>query len=139
MESWFHVPAQGGFVMTQAVASPETRAPAHPLIESNRVEGTRVYDRQGKHIGTIDHLVIEKVSGRVVYAVVSFSWFFGVGKQLHTIPWEKLHYDTGLGGYHTDITEAELQDAPVLPHDSDDERRRETELRRYWNVPRYWV
>ena len=34
---------------------------SHPLIESHRVEGTRVYDPQGKRIGTIRHLVIEKV------------------------------------------------------------------------------
>jgi sporulation protein YlmC with PRC-barrel domain len=130
--------------MTQAaapLASPtsEARAPTHPLIESNRVEGTRVYDREGKHVGTIDHLVIEKVSGRVVYAVVRFGGFLRFNSHLHTVPWEKLHYDTSLEGYHTDITETELQNAPTLPHDSDDERRRETELRRYWNVPRYWV
>jgi sporulation protein YlmC with PRC-barrel domain len=130
--------------MTQAVSpSPaptsEARAPTHPLIESNRVEGTRVYDRQGKQIGTIAHLVIEKVSGRVVYAVMRFGGFLRLGTHLYTIPWEKLHYDTGLSGYQTDITEAELHHAPTLPHDSDDERKRETELRRYWNVPRYWV
>jgi sporulation protein YlmC with PRC-barrel domain len=130
--------------MTQAAApssasAPEARAPTHPLIESNRIEGTRVHDREGKHVGTIDHLVIEKVSGRVVYAVVSFGGFLRFKSHLYTVPWEKLHYDTSLGGYHTDITEAELHDAPTLPHDSDDERKRETELRRYWNVPRYWV
>ena len=123
--------------MTQAAApAPEPRAPAHPLIESNRIEGTRVYNRQGGHIGTIDHLVIEKVSGRVVYAVMSFGGFLGLGAHLYTVPWEKLHYDTGMGGYHTDVTEAELQDAPTLPHDSD--QKREAEFRRYWKTPYYW-
>ncbi len=119
-----------------SAASTEARAPNHPLIESNRIEGTRVYDRQGKHIGTIDHLVIEKVSGRVVYAVMSFGGFLGLGAHLYTVPWEKLHYDTGMGGYHTDITEAELHDAPTLPHDSD--QKREAEFRRYWKTPYYW-
>jgi sporulation protein YlmC with PRC-barrel domain len=119
-----------------SAASTEARAPTHPLIESNRIEGTRVYDRQGRHIGTIDHLVIEKVSGRVVYAVMSFGGFLGLGAHLYTVPWEKLHYDTGMGGYHTDITEAELQDAPTLPHDSD--QKREAEFRRYWKTPYYW-
>jgi len=57
-----------------------------PLIESNRVEGTRVYDPQGKPVGTIRHLVIEKVSGRVVYAVMTFGGFLGMGSQPHTIP-----------------------------------------------------
>ena len=126
--------------MIQAPASAtsaEARAPAHPLIESNRIEGTRVYDRQGRHIGTIDHLVIEKVSGRVVYAVMSFGGFLGFGTHLYTVPWEKLHYDTGIGGYHTDITAIELQDAPTLPHDAD--MTTEEELRRYRNVTRYRV
>ena len=119
-----------------SAASTEARAPNHPLIESNRIEGTRVYDRQGKHIGTIDHLVIEKVSGRVVYAVMSFGGFLALGAHLYTVPWEKLHYDTGMGGYHTDITEAELHDAPTLPHDSG--QKREAEFRRYWKTPNYW-
>jgi hypothetical protein len=37
----------------------------HPFIESDRVEGTVVYDAQGDHIGTIERLMIEKVSGQV--------------------------------------------------------------------------
>ena len=42
-----------------------------PLIESDRVEGTTVYDAGGERLGTIKRLMIEKVSGRVVYAVVT--------------------------------------------------------------------
>ena len=44
---------------------------SHPLIESDHVEGTAVYDANGKQIGTIKSPVIEKVSGHVVYAVTS--------------------------------------------------------------------
>jgi hypothetical protein len=123
--------------MTQAPDVTLSRAPSHPLIESNRVEGTRVFDRDAKQIGTIHHLVIEKVTGRVVYAVMSFGGFLGLGAHLYTVPWEKLHFDPGLGGYHTDITEGELEEAPQLPHDAD--RQREEELRRYWNLPSYWA
>src|SRR5918994_973760 len=101
------------------ISTSRGKSPHSPLIETNRIEGTRVYDREGKHIGTIDHLVVEKVSGKVVYAVMSFGGFLGLGAHLYTVPWDKLHYETSLGGYHTDITEAELQDAPTLPHDSD--------------------
>ena len=48
-----------------------------PLIESDRLEGTTVYDPQGNNIGTIKRLMIEKVSGRVAYAVMSFGGFLG--------------------------------------------------------------
>jgi hypothetical protein len=120
-----------------AAESQSARAPTHPLIESNRIEGTRVYARDRQHIGTIDHLVIEKVSGRVVYAVMSFGGLLGVGAHVYTVPWEKLNYDPRLGGHHTHITQRELQDAPHLPHDSD--RQHEEEVMRYWNVPPYWM
>ena len=69
--------------MTQAaetsVQASDTTTSVHPLIESNRVEGTPVYSPHGKHVGTIHHLIIEKVSGRVVYAVMSFGGFLGIG------------------------------------------------------------
>jgi len=50
-----------------------------PLIESDRVEGTTVYDPKGTDIGSIKRLMIEKISGRVAYAVMSFGGFLGMG------------------------------------------------------------
>jgi hypothetical protein len=55
--------------------------PAHPLIESDHIEGTTVHDVNGKPIGSIKRLVIEKVSGRVVYAVTSFGGFLGLSAE----------------------------------------------------------
>ena len=83
-----------------------------PLIESDRVEGTAVHDPQGNHLGSIKRLMIEKISGKVAYAVMSFGGFLGMGEDEHTIPWSKLTYDTSLGGYRTDITEEQLRGAP---------------------------
>jgi PRC-barrel domain len=57
-----------------------------PLIESDRVEGTTVYDPQGNDIGSIKRLMIEKISGQVAYAVMSFGGFLGLGEEEHTIP-----------------------------------------------------
>jgi sporulation protein YlmC with PRC-barrel domain len=87
-------------------------SPAHPLIESDQIQGTAVYDANGKQIGTITRLVIEKVSGHVAYAVTSFGGFLGLGAEIHSIPWEQLHYDTGFGGHRTSITEDQLRKAP---------------------------
>jgi hypothetical protein len=47
--------------------------PNHDLISSEDVEGTAVYGApDDTKIGSIDHHMIEKVSGRVTYAVMSF-------------------------------------------------------------------
>ena len=86
--------------------------PAHPLVESDHVEGTAVYDASGKRIGTIKRLVIEKVSGHVVYAVTAFGGLLGLGEETHTIPWEQLHYDKDLGGYKASVSETQLRNAP---------------------------
>ena len=113
-----------------------------PLIESDRVEGTTVYDPSGNNIGSIKRLMIEKISGKVAYAVMSFGGFMGMGADEHTIPWNKLTYDTSLGGYRTDITEEQLRGAPSLSRDRDyswNDRQRETELHDYWRSPYYWV
>jgi sporulation protein YlmC with PRC-barrel domain len=112
-----------------------------PLIESDRVEGTSVYDPKGSSIGTVKRLMIEKISGKVAYAVMSFGGFLGMGEEEHTIPWNKLTYDTGLGGYRTDITEEQLKGAPTFYRDRDydwNDRRRESELHDYYGAPYYW-
>ncbi|WP_293856901.1 PRC-barrel domain-containing protein [uncultured Alsobacter sp.] len=113
----------------------------NPLIASDRVEGTDVYGASGDSIGSLKRLMIEKVSGKVSYAVVSFGGFLGLGADEYTIPWGKLNYDTSLGGYRTDITETQLKGSPSFYRGSDYEwrdRERERELHDYWMVPYYW-
>jgi hypothetical protein len=112
-----------------------------PLIESDRVEGTTVYDQEGNDIGSIKRLMIEKLSGQVAYAVMSFGGFMGMGSEEHTIPWRKLNYDTSLGGYRTDITEDQLRGAPTFYRDQNwdwGDRNREQELHDYYRAPYYW-
>ena len=102
-----------------------------PLIESDRVEGTNVYDPAGNEIGEIKRLMIEKLSGRIPYAVMSFGGFLGIGEEEHAIPWNKLEYDRSLGGYRTDITEKQLKGAPTFYRDREydwSDRAREREL-----------
>ncbi len=69
--------------MTKTTSSP-TRP--KPLIESERVEGTAVYEAGGESIGTIKRLMIEKVSGQIAYAVIAFREDFDIGADDHTIP-----------------------------------------------------
>src|SRR5215210_3842880 len=108
-----------------------------PIIESDRVEGTAVFDREGHQIGTIQRLLIEKVSGRVLYVDVTFGGFLGIGVHHHTIPWEKLAYDGELEGYRTDITESQVRGAPTFYGEDQvwPDRKREQEMRAYWDNP----
>jgi len=51
-------------------------------------------------------VMIDKLSGKVSYAVLSFGGFLGIGDDHYPLPWQSLKYDTNLGGYVTGITEA---------------------------------
>ena len=113
-----------------------------PLIESDRVEGTAVYDQSGKRIGTVERVMIDKLSGRVAYAVMSFGGFFGVGADEYAVPWRMLDYDPRLGGYQIQTTAEQLRSAPRLSRDRGQgwpDRQSEQDLHDYYQVSYYWV
>jgi hypothetical protein len=64
---------------------------------------------KGSKIGDIDHLMIDKVSGRVIYAVMSFGGFVGLGHSHYPIPWNALKYDTKLNGYSAPSGPSEIR------------------------------
>ena len=49
------------------------------LIGSDKIEDTMVYGADGNKIGFIERVMLEKVSGRVSYAVLSFGGLLGIG------------------------------------------------------------
>src|ERR1700755_913671 len=85
---------------TAAMDSRETVS----LIGSDKVEGTAVYGVDEKKIGQVERVMIDKMSGKVAYAVLSFGGFLGVGEEYYPTPWSNLTYDTRLGGYRTNLT-----------------------------------
>ncbi|KKZ87931.1 photosystem reaction center subunit H [Rhizobium phaseoli] len=118
---------------------PDTKE-THSLIASDRVEGTRVYGSDGRHIGSIERLIIGKRDGRVAYAVLSFGGFLGIRHDHYPLPWEKLNYDTQLDGYRIDLTKEQIEGAPSYSDDDDtwynDNGRRVYD---YYGVPPYWM
>lgn len=82
------------------------------LIASDKVEGTAVVDRDGARIGTIKSFMVDKYSGRVAYAVMSFGGTMGFGASLFPLPWPVLDYDEQAGGYMLDISKEEMASAP---------------------------
>src|SRR5205807_974360 len=83
------------------------------LIASDKVEGTAVYGADRKKIGSVENVMIDKLSGQVAYAVLSFGGFLGMGTDYYPVPWSTLTYDSDLGGYRANITEDQLKSAPA--------------------------
>jgi hypothetical protein len=104
----------GSLVCHMAMEERET----YKLIGSDKVEGTAVYGAGDEKIGSIERVMIDKVSGQVSYAVLSFGGFLGMGHDHYPIPWRSLKYDTNLGGYRTGITQSQLEKAPKYSNDN---------------------
>jgi hypothetical protein len=83
------------------------------LIASDKVEGTAVYNRQGEKLGSVYNFMVDKYTGKVAYAVMSFGGFLGIGDSYHPLPWESLDYDTSMGGYVVDLDQSKLEGAPT--------------------------
>jgi sporulation protein YlmC with PRC-barrel domain len=84
------------------------KAPNHQLIASDRIEGTLVRRHNGKKIGKIKRLMIDKASGTIAYAVMSFGGLFGLGDNYYQIPWSFLKYNRSLDAYESDIPDEQL-------------------------------
>src|SRR3979490_3196126 len=82
------------------------------LIGSDKVEGTNVYRSNGDKVGSIVRVMIDKLSGKVAYAVMSFGGFLGVGEDYYPLPWSLLTYNHALGGYEVNLGEEQLKGAP---------------------------
>jgi hypothetical protein len=111
------------------------------LIGSDKVEGTAVYGADDQRIGSIQRVMIDKIGGKVAYAVTSFGGFLGIGEDYYPLPWPTLKYDTRLGGYRTGITIDQLQGAPKFTQNSQwdwDDRARDREIYSYYKVPLWY-
>jgi sporulation protein YlmC with PRC-barrel domain len=112
------------------------------LIASDRVEGTAVYDARGRRIGKVERLMIDKLTGHIAYAMLSFSGFLGIGQDHYPIPWSMLTYNEKPDGFQLDVTEEQLKNAPKIEQGESweqENRARNQNVYDYWEVRYYWL
>ena len=63
----------------------ETRDETVSLISAGKVQGTNVYNTDGDSLGEVYDVMIDKLSGKVAYAIMSFGGFLGVGECYHLL------------------------------------------------------
>lgn len=119
-----------------ATASGHTSA-----IRAKRVIGTSVKDTGGTTIGTVEDIMLDKETNHIMYAVVGFGGFLGMGEKYHPIPWSQLDYNENHSAYVVPYTKDQLKAAPA---DSLDELTRgdgtgfRDRAYEYYKVKRYW-
>lgn len=110
-------------------------------IRAKKVLGTKVTDPSGNKIGTIEDIILDKKSNNILFAVVSFGGFLGMGEKYHPIPWSALDYDPAEGSYAVNYTKEQLEAAPngsVEELTRDDGLAFRDRTYDYYKAPRYW-
>jgi sporulation protein YlmC with PRC-barrel domain len=117
-----------------------TKITSGSLIAAEKVNGTNVYNMNGDKLGSVDDIMIDKISGKAIYAVMSFGGFLGMGEKQHPLPWSSLTYDEDKGGYVVNLDKKRLENAPTMDPDADfvwtpDYGR---SVDKYYGAPTYW-
>jgi sporulation protein YlmC with PRC-barrel domain len=110
-------------------------------IRAKRVIGTSVNDASGKKIGQVEDIVLDKQSNNIMFTVVSFGGFLGIGEKYHPLPWSTLDYSKEAEGYVVKFSKEQLQAAPSYSIDEltkDDGAQFREQVYDYYNAPRYW-
>ena len=82
-------------------------------ILASRVKGTPVYNGSGDKIGTVEDVVLDKLSNRIMFAALGFGGVLGIGEKYYPVPWSLLNYDENKGGYVVPLSKDRLENAPA--------------------------
>jgi hypothetical protein len=130
--------------MTTSVTGANTvdnRRETVALIGSDKVEGTAVYGSDDQKIGIVQRVMIDKISSKVAYAVVSFGGFLGIGEDYYPLPWPNLKYDSRVSGYRVGVTIDQLKGAPKFSKNIDwdwSDRSRDRAVYDYYKTPLWY-
>ena len=113
------------------------------LIAADKVQGTTVYNYAGEKLGSVESVMIDKQTGKVAYAILSFgSGFLSLFDHYHPLPWSLMSYDRNKGGYVIALDKKTLEDAPSfktgerIDWEAPDFGRRVDE---YYRAQSYWM
>ena len=110
-------------------------------IQASRVIGTDVYNTEGESIGSIEDVMLDKTSHGIMFAVIGFGGFLGIGEKYHAVPWSVLDYSTDKGGYVVPFSREQLEAAPAYSIEDltsgDGSAARDASFE-YYKVDPYW-
>ena len=111
-------------------------------ILASKVRGTPVYNSAGDKIGTVEDVVLDKMSNNIMFAVLGSGGVLGMGEKFRPIPWSILDYDSDKGCYVVPVTKDTLENAPAYRMEdltSDDgEDAIRAEAFSYYRADQYW-
>src|ERR1700733_1184116 len=95
-----------------------TSGPGPEVMAASSLEGDSVISMDGDDVGKIKEIMLDVVSGRVAYAVLSSGGFLGMGGKLLAIPWSALTLDTDNKCFRLGVSSEQVRNAPGFDKDS---------------------
>jgi len=111
-------------------------------IRAKKVIGCAVKDAQGDKLGSVEDIVLDKMSNNIMFAVVGFGGVLGMGEKFHPIPWASLDYNPSDDAYIVNMTKDQLKAAPADSIDaltSQDGMGYRDKAYDYYGAERYWL
>ena len=84
---------------------------------AENIIGSKVQNMQGVDLGVIKDVVIDVDTGRVLYAILDFDSFLGIGGKLFPVPWHSLAPLPSEGIFFMDVSKEKLEKAPGFNKD----------------------
>lgn len=85
---------------------------APKILSATTMIGDDVRNPKGESLGKIEEIMIDRHTGHVAYAVLSFGGIMGIGDKLFAVPWGALTVDTGTHEFVLDVDKERLENAP---------------------------
>lgn len=82
------------------------------IVKGTKIIGKPVYNLAAKEIGHIEDLAVDETSGRIVYAVLSYGGFMGLGDKYFAVPWEAMLLSNDRHHFVLDVKKKKLEEAP---------------------------
>jgi sporulation protein YlmC with PRC-barrel domain len=102
----------------------------------------KVINSGSENLGKIEEIVVDSNSGRILYGVLSFGGFAGMGDKLFAIPWQSLQLSSDSNAFTLNIDKDRLKSAPGFdknhwPNFADEQWA--TTTYKYYNQTPYWL
>ncbi len=87
------------------------------FLPASDIQGKKVINRDGDHIGKIEDIMIDLHDGRIAYIVISHGGILGVGSKQLAIPWNSLTLRARENAFVLDISKETVDKAEGLDKD----------------------
>ena len=126
-----------------ALGPDQKHGPGPRLMGAETLIGNNVVNREGESLGDIKEIMLDVLTGKVSYAVLSFGGFLSIGEKLFAVPWRALTLDTENHRFVLDVSNDRLTSAPGFNTDKWPDMADQhwaNEVHNYYGVkPEPWV